>query len=648
MSLKSSLFSFFALFSLSAHALAAGELEGVKLIYSKGIPSDVAIISASLSGGDCELNVLKEGRELVALLEGCTLKEGKKSFKNVGFIKRLELYQSTGGVKVVASSEIPLSIRERKGRESLILMVEPKEEELSIKVEKRKNGELLLISPLSKRPRVEREGEVLKIYINEKVKPPKETGLNSELVKSLSVKELEGEGLLLELFLSPEVAVIESDYSNGRLAVNLFVSAKDAPKGGEGAPKLALHFSNADVVAVIRAIARVANINVVIDPEVKGVVNIDFKKPVGWLEALRAVVEPLNLALKKEGSYYRIAPKEKLLKEKELEKVETYIVKLDWTKAKEVAQELKESIKTSKRESIIADEGTNSLILRLTPSHYREVLRIVKELDKPLKQVLVKAKIVQISNKAEKEFGFTWFMSALSREGSQIASSYGFNSSDGYLPLFSPETQDALTVPINESTLAVGILNRSQSVRVELALKALEIEGGAQVISSPKVLTLDNQEATIEQGIEIPYTETTIGSGGATSYNISFKKASLILKVKPHITEEGKIILDLEVRKDSPNYDYVMITGDREPAINTRNVKSRVIVENGSTVVIGGIYEKESSKSESRVPVISRIPLLGWLFKSSSITTSTSELLIFITPILVDHSGKEYGGLSPR
>jgi type IV pilus assembly protein PilQ len=192
---------------------------------------------------------------------------------------------------------------------------------------------------------------------------------------------------------------------------------------------------------------------------------------------------------------------------------------------------------------------------------------------------------------------------------------------------------------VSDSTLALGILNKSQTLRVELALKALEIDGDAQVISSPKALTLDNQEASIEQGIEVPYKEATVAAGGTTTYKVSFKKASLILKVKPHVTKNNDILLDIEVRKDSPNFDYVAITGNGEPAINTRNVKSRVMIRAGDTVVIGGIYEKEKSKSQSGVPILSRIPLLGWLFKNEQVQVSKNKLLIFITPVLVNSQG---------
>jgi len=255
---------------------------------------------------------------------------------------------------------------------------------------------------------------------------------------------------------------------------------------------------------------------------------------------------------------------------------------------------------------------------------------------------MIKAKIVQIQSDVEKQLGFSWYISGFSHLGTPpatgLAGSYGFNTSS-YTPLISPDLLTSSTkfanVPVGDSTLALGILNPSQTLRIELALKALEIDGGVQILSSPKVMTLNNQEASIEQGIEIPYRESTIGAGGTTTYNIEFKKASLILKVKPHITGDNNIVMDIEVRKDSPNYNYIAITGNNEPAIDTRNVKSVVRIKNGDTVVIGGIYEKEKIKNTSGVPILDRIPLLGWLFKNTDVQVKNTKLLIFITPQII-------------
>jgi len=437
---------------------------------------------------------------------------------------------------------------------------------------------------------------------------------------------------------------------------------------------VSLKFDDVDVRTVIKAITKGVGVNVVIDPEVKGTVSIDFSKPVFWKEALRAVLEPLGFTYRETGDYLRILPESKIMDEKRLESPKFYIIRLNYADAKEVKKEIEElvfkyatkytemeekkennkitkeseekSIKIKKgnkgviyKETITVDKSNNALLLKVMPDHYREIVKIIKDIDKPVKQVVVKARIVQIQSKVTKDLGISWLFSGYNRlgGGTYISGSYGFGvDKQIYTNLITENTYGKIyQIPVNDSTLALGVLNKAQTLRAELAIRALQIDGEAEIMSTPKVLTLDNKEATIEQGVEIPYKESTVGSGGATSYSISFKKASLILKVKPHITNDNQIILDLEIRKDSPNYEYVSLTGNSEPAIDTRNVKSRVRIASGSTIVIGGIYEKEKSKSKTGVPVVSRIPLLGWLFKRESTVTSDKKLLIFITPEVI-------------
>ena len=427
---------------------------------------------------------------------------------------------------------------------------------------------------------------------------------------------------------------------------------------------VSLKFDNADIRTVIKAITRCAGVNVVIDPEVKGNVSIDFRKPVFWKKALKAVLDPLGFTYREEGDYLRILPKSKITDEERLTVPRFYVIRLNYADAEEVKKEIEElvfkyasnsvPIKESKKkrikigkrsrgitygETITVDKTNNALLLKVTPEHYREIMKIIKDIDKPVKQVIVKATIVQIQSKVAKEFGISWLFSGYNGlgDGTYIAGSYGFGvDKQIYTNLITESTYGKIyQIPVSDSTLALGVLNRAQTLRVELAIRALQIDGEAEIMSTPKVLTLDNKEATIEQGIEIPYKESTVGAGGATSYSISFKKASLILKVKPHITNNDQIILDLEIRKDSPNYEHVSLTGSEEPAIDTRNVKSRVRIADGNTIVIGGIYEKEKSKSKTGVPVVSQIPLLGWLFKREYKEVSNKKLLIFITPEIV-------------
>ncbi len=291
---------------------------------------------------------------------------------------------------------------------------------------------------------------------------------------------------------------------------------------------------------------------------------------------------------------------------------------------------------------IQADNSTNSIIAFLPDYELGKVDSIIASIDKPMKEIEISAKIVQVSRSFSKDLGINWGISAYHNFGSTAPHSYGavsfgFGNTTG---IISPGIiGDIYNIPIQSQTLALGFLNRLQNFKVELAIKAAQLEGEGKTISSPKIVTLDNHPAQIEQGIEIPYKEISTTTTGTTTYQVEFKKAVLRLKVKPHIIGNDKIVLDLEVKKDTPDFTYSAAVGTNEPGINTKSIKTRVIIRNGQTLVIGGIYEKTKNVSKNGIPGLQRLPLIGWLFRSKSIQTSNSELLIFITPKIVNSTG---------
>lgn len=633
----------------------AGQLKSVDFLYSSKSAGDInrSYLEITLvKSGDCSVSpVVKKGKEIVVDLNNCQIERPYLVGKRGNFVKQAELLPEGKSSKLVVDLYKPGVLKlSRRGSVVKLKILEGgfiKPEFNSLKT---LSGEEIVIDfPVPVKPSFEKVGNRLILQVPGVRLEPSRQRISAFYVTSARLSNTK-KGGVITLFLSPSVLAVEVLPRGNQIFVKLMASKnRNRPSASSVSvqgPKVALHFTNADVKSVVRAIASVAGVNVVFDPEVKGKVNVDFKNPVPWKEALKAVLEPLSLTYIETPDYIRILPKSKILKEQKLEPVNDYIVPINYVNAADLVKDITKLLGKSEREKIAVNKQTNSLLLKVTPTHYREILRLIRSIDRPRKQVLVKAKIVQLSSKAEKDLGFTWYISGYNHFGnpassSYVTGSYGFNT-DNYTPLISPDTyMNYSNIPVMNSTLALGILNSSQTLRVELALKALEIDGEAQVISSPKVLTLDNQEATIEQGIEIPYREATVAAGGATTYSINFKKASLILKVKPHITSDNNILLDLELHKDSPNYDYVVITGNGEPAINTRNVKSKVLVHNGDTIVIGGIYEKEKSRSVSGVPVLSRIPLLGWLFKNSQTTVSKQEMIVFITPVIVNSNGEK-------
>ncbi len=637
----------------------AGEINTVNVFFlekpQSGIPVSIYELRIKYTGKCSLIPETTVGKKLEFLIKNCKIQRNYTIGPRGDFVESTAIYPTKKGakVKLLLSKEGFLKVKSLDGTFDIKVysnkFLKPK-----IFVNRTVKGELVQIEFPEPIPEIsyEKSGNKLliftkRLYIeNGKFRPP-----------SLFIKEVSfgnsPEGGKIEVLLGNNVKAIEVTSSGKRITLKIAGVKKGKAEGklrvSKEEPKVALKFTNADVRSVVKAIASIAGVNVVFNPNVSGKVDVDFKTPIYWKDALKAVLDPLGLTYVETPEYIRILKKEDISKEEALEPVKTYILPLNYVDANEVAKNITEIVysggKKQSREKVTVNSSTNSLILKVTENHYRQILALVKKIDKPAKQVMVKAKLVEVSSSAEKELGFSWYISVLNKIGHDthapyIGGSYGYNISE-YSQLLDPDKLNVFDLPVTDSTLALGILNKSQTMRVELALKALQLDGDAQVISSPKIMTLDNQEASIEQGVEIPYTESTVGSGGATSYNIEFKKASLILKVKPHITKDGRIILDLEVRKDSPNYDYVAVTGSNEPAINTRNAKSKVIVRNGETVVIGGIYEKEKHVSNTSVPGLSRIPLLGWLFRSKVENYSKKKLLIFITPEIMNSKGEK-------
>jgi type IV pilus assembly protein PilQ len=410
-------------------------------------------------------------------------------------------------------------------------------------------------------------------------------------------------------------------------------------------PKIQMKFIDANVKDVIIGVLGVAcQKNVIFSPDVKGKVTVEFPRPVSCEEAESALEDALGLKIEDRGPYLKVETIQSYLAK---EPIKYWVIQLKYVGAKRVAEKLKKIVKGSKggQVDITYDQSTNSIIVKGKRADYENVRRLVSQIDKPQKQVIVKAKILTIDESGSVEKGNSFLFSFINK-GGQIGGGYFFDGAQtGNGVVFPSGTTTVDGITNLNNTLALGILNKAQTLRLSLFLKALELEGKAQVISSPAIMTLDNEKGRIEQGIEIPYKEATVSSGGATTYQIKFKKASLILEVLPHITPDGMVKMEISVHKDSPNYDAAAYTGG-EPAINTRQAKSTVRIKSGDTVVIGGIYEVSKSKDRTGVPVLSRIPLLGWLFKSEVQKESRKKLIILLTPEVVryDKNGNVING----
>ncbi|WP_091727228.1 type IV pilus secretin PilQ [Mitsuaria sp. PDC51] len=440
---------------------------------------------------------------------------------------------------------------------------------------------------------------------------------------------------------------------------------------GYSGDKLSLNFQNIDVRALLQVIADFTNFNVVTSDTVTGNVTLRLKD-VPWDQALDIILQAKGLGLRKSGNVLWIAPKEELAnKEKaeleakqavaQLEPLRTQSFQMNYTKAEEVAKGLTgqnnqggSSTNTSRilspRGSVIWETRTNQLFVSDIPSKLEEIQALIAKIDVPVRQVLIEARIVEADDKFGRALGVKLGASDLrGRQGGipgyNVGGSNYVTIGGNYSAVGSQTNQQAsynyndsqfVNLPANVSgdafggataaNFALSLFSATANRFLNLEISALEADGRGKVVSSPRVVTADQTKALIEQGEEIPYQQST--SSGATS--ISFKKAVLKLEVTPQITPEGNVILTVDVNKDS--------RGTLTPqgyAINNKHVQTLVLVENGGTVVIGGIYTQEDLETENKVPYLGDIPLLGNLFKNKSRSSTKTELLIFITPKVV-------------
>ena len=433
--------------------------------------------------------------------------------------------------------------------------------------------------------------------------------------------------------------------------------------------KISLNFQNIDVRALLQVIADFSKFNIISSDAVAGSVTLRLQE-VPWDQALDIILQAKSLAMRKTGNVLWVAPREEIgVREKldleaaaalqGLEPLRTQSFQLNYAKAAELAAQITgrgsadvtssvpptlagASRLLSPRGSAIWETRTNQLFVTDVATRLEQVQQLIAKLDIPVRQVLIEARIVEASDAFGKSLGVRLGGSDLrsARGGdagfplggdSRLAfgSSYGnavaSSGAGGAVDLSS----NFVNLPAlgqggySAATFAVSIFGVAANRFLNLELSALEADGKGKVVSSPRVVTADQIKALIEQGTELPY--QVASASGATS--IAFRKANLKLEVTPQITPEGSIILDLDVNKDSVGQSTAAGF-----AINTKHIKTQVLVENGGTVVIGGIFELTESDTETKVPLLGDLPLVGNLFKSRSSVSNKQELLVFITP----------------
>ncbi|GAA5176429.1 type 4a pilus secretin PilQ [Niveibacterium umoris] len=425
--------------------------------------------------------------------------------------------------------------------------------------------------------------------------------------------------------------------------------------------KLSLNFQNIDVRSVLQVIADFTNFNIITSDSVTGNLTLRLKD-VPWDQALDIILQAKGLDMRKNGNVIWIAPRDELATRErlefearqqitDLEPLRTESFQINYHKATSVAAFLRNRDQTilSKRGSVVVDERTNKLFVSDIGSRLDDIRRVVSEIDVPVRQVLIEAQIVEAADTFTRNLGVRLGFGGsaggvvgTTTDGRSVGrNNFGAGIGQTTYQAGLVETKpnlytDGLAVNLPAGAIAAKaagalsfVLWNSNATRfLALEISALEADGKGKVISRPRVMTADQVEAIIEQGVEIPYQQAT--SSGATS--VSFRKANLALKVKPQITPDGKIMMSLDVNKDTPNTKISTSSGI---AIDTKHVKTEVLVENGGTVVIGGIYTQETTNQTTKIPFLGDLPVAGYLFRDNARVDDKTELLVFITPRIV-------------
>ena len=494
-----------------------------------------------------------------------------------------------------------------------------------------------------------------------------------DLAQKIDVSELETQVILIALLETdkdnPLLKIYNKSKSNfstyqtnKRLTLEVIPQTDSQIESGMSeftGEKLSLNFQDIEVRAILQLLADFTDKNLVASDSVGGNLTLRLKN-VPWDQALDIILKARGLGKREIGNVMMVAPQEELTARERLEMeskqqylelspLKTEFIQVNYAKASDMANIIKDEANNliSERGNVSVDERTNTLLVQETSEYLREIKTILKALDIPVKQVQIESKIVIANDDFSRglgvKLGYSVRTSPLVLDGAKtnnsviigggiggdtsVATGTGFLNADN---ASTPQENYQVSLPITSPTGALKMfVGRQGSYLLNLELQAAQAEGRGEIVSSPTVITANQREATIESGTEIPYLEAS--SSGATS--VSFKKAVLSLKVTPQITPDKRIIMDLRVNKDSVGTIFSGI-----PSIDTNNLITQVLVENGETVVLGGVYETTETNNRGSIPLLGDIPMVGVLFRNKTKTQKKKELLVFITPQIIDQT----------
>ncbi len=403
--------------------------------------------------------------------------------------------------------------------------------------------------------------------------------------------------------------------------------------------KISLDFQDADLVHIFRLLADVSGYNIVVSPHVKGKFSMKLIN-VPWDQAFDIILRNYALSKAVDGNIIRVAPTSVLAREEdEIAKAKeaslkagdlvTTVYPINFADVKKVEKIIKDAKIMTKRGYVSYDERTSSVIIKDVETMHPEFAKLIKSIDLPTPQVNIEAKIVEVTTNFTKDLGIQWGIlwqppdSRTTIGGPSIPGGIGFNAGNPLMVDLPAAVQAG-----SGGAIGIGYISASNTFTLDLQLSAMENSGNGRIISNPRITTSDNQEATIQQGKKIPYQSVS-----AEGTKTEFVDANLELTVTPHITPDGTIVMEIQVTKNEADFSQ---TVGGVPTIDTKEAETQVLIGNGDTLVIGGIFKTNITESHAGVPGLSKIPLLGWLFKKKQDTNTTSELLIFITPRIVE------------
>ena len=433
--------------------------------------------------------------------------------------------------------------------------------------------------------------------------------------------------------------------------------------------RITLNFQDIQVRSVLQLIADVSDLNIVVSDSVTGSLTLRLTN-VPWDQALDIVLETKNLDMRRSGNVIWIAPIEEIVSREQqilraradrqtLEPLRTAMIPISYATAENLAGIVRASAgqetgMLSERGSVSVDQRTNTLLVTDTLENIDEIRELVEELDRPVRQVLIESRIVIARHDFNHELGVRFGVTGARQDGrgNLISTSASSDALDGInrsaianrragrgtsTPLDMPSLDDRLNInlPVSNPAGRMGISILAADYLLDLELSALETEGRGEVISTPRLITANQQEAFIQQGVEIPF-ESLQGGQQQGAVNVEFKEAVLELRVRPLITPDNRVQLDLNIKQDTVGEIFETGRGGSVPSIDTRELGTNVLVDNGQTVVLGGIFQEERNFTSTRVPVMADVPVLGHLFRRRATDDQKRELLIFVTPSILD------------